>query len=134
MNFLGTLYTGGSALIVTAVLILGVRGKGEFKFSRLQAAAVGLLAGVLYGATGRLQSAEAGIAPNVQHTLSRGPFGDVGMGAVAIVIVVIIYGTALKPRYTALLGIVAASVFAAAGGVWSMFSDSIAGFFQQLSS
>lgn len=132
MNLLGTLAAGGAALVATAVLILGVRGKGDWKFNRHQAAIGGLIAGTLFGATAKLHDVQPTVAANLQHTLSRGPFGNVGMGAVALLLTVLVYGAALKPRTSAIVGIAAAGVYAAAGGIWGMGASTLAAFLQQV--
>lgn len=53
------------------------------------------------------------------------------MGAIAVCLVAIIYGKKLKPRTAALFGIAAATIFAAAGGIWGVLNTTLAAFLNQ---
>ncbi|MEU7178825.1 MULTISPECIES: hypothetical protein [Streptomyces] len=124
-QILGTLGASGAALVITVLLVLGCKGKHRIKFDADQAAWVGILAGTLYATAANVWSAPGSISAGIARSL-QGLGGHVGMGAVALLIVVLIYGLKLKPAKAALLGIAAASIFGLAGGIWAMFSNILA--------
>jgi hypothetical protein len=119
-QILGTLGASGAALAATVILVLGVKGKKKLKFDQMQAAIVGLIAGTLYAAAASIWSMPGSVSKGLAQAVQGGVGGNVGMGAIAVCIVAIIYGANLKPRTSALLGIAAATIFAAAGGIWGI--------------
>ncbi len=125
-QILGTLGASGAALAATVILVLGVKGKNRIKFDAHQAAVVGLIAGTLYATAASIWSTPGNITKGLAQAIQGGVGGNVGLGAIALCIVVIIYGARLKPRIAALLGIAAASIFGAAGGVWGLLSTFLA--------
>ncbi|MFE2945237.1 hypothetical protein ACFXKG_40365 [Streptomyces sp. NPDC059255] len=125
-QILGTLGASGAALAVTVILVLGVKGKKKLKFDQMQAAIVGLIAGTLYATAASIWSTPGNVTAGLAQAIQGGVGGNVGMGAIAVCIVAIIYGANLKPRTSAFLGIAAASVFAAAGGLWALVSTVLA--------
>lgn len=124
-HILGTLGASGAAFAVTVILVLGVRGRHRIKFDANQAAIVGLIAGTFYATAAQVWRTPGQITLGLAQAV-QGQGGDVGMGAIALVICVVIYGCKLKPRTAAWLGIAAATVFAAAGGLWGIFSTTLA--------
>ncbi|MER7395470.1 hypothetical protein ABT381_08135 [Streptomyces sp. NPDC000151] len=122
----GSLGASGAALAVTVFLILGIKGKHKIKLDADQAAIVGLIAGTLYATAASVWSTPGSITKGIAAAVQSGIGGNVGLGAIALVICLIIYGAKLKPRTAALFGIAAASVFGAAGGLWSILSTVLA--------
>ncbi|MFJ5954176.1 hypothetical protein [Streptomyces noursei] len=125
-HVLGSIGAGGAALAATVFLFLGVKGKHRIKLSADQAAIVGLVAGTLYAAAASVWSAPGNITKGLAASIQNGIAGNVGMGAIAAVMVLVVYGCKLKPRTAACFGIAAASIFAAAGGIWGVVSTTLA--------
>ncbi|MFC1410390.1 hypothetical protein ACEZCY_14105 [Streptacidiphilus sp. N1-12] len=125
-QILGSLGASGAALAVTVILVLGVRARHRIKFNQHQAAFVGLVAGTLYATAVGIWSAPASLSGGLTDAVRSGIGGNVGAGAVAVCITAIIYGAKLKPGVAALLGICAATVYAAAGGIWGLASAALA--------
>jgi hypothetical protein len=131
-RLLGTIGLGGLALILTTALILGTRKKSEHTFSKGVALTVGTFAGMAFMGAGQVWDVPDDMvltaldAAGVGHT--TGPLGAVGMGAVSILCVLIAYLVKLKPRASGVLGIVMASVFTNAGGMWAMATRAVADF------
>ncbi|RDG37937.1 hypothetical protein [Streptomyces corynorhini] len=131
-TFLGGLGTGGLALVLTVLLVLGTRSSSEHTFSKGMALFVGLAAGIVWAGAGQVWGmpndlvlsglASAGVGTN-------GPLGTVGFPAIAIVLVVIVYMMKLKPRASGVTGVLMATVFAAAGGGWAMVAGTVGSFF-----
>lgn len=120
-HILGELGASGAALASTFVLIAGVKGKHKIKMHRQHTVATwGLITGTLYATAAGIWSAPATITQGIAQALQNAPGGQVGLGAVALVITVIIYGLKLKPGFAAVAGIAAATVYAGAGGIWSL--------------
>ncbi|MEU7154721.1 hypothetical protein AB0B15_42985 [Streptomyces sp. NPDC045456] len=124
-QILGTLGAGGAALAITVYLVVGTKGAHKIKLNADQAAVVGLIAGTLYGAAASVWSAPGDVAKGLAAAV-QGGVGNVGMGAIALVIVLIVYGKKLKTRTAALMGIAAATIFAAAGGIWGVIATALA--------
>lgn len=131
-HILGSLGASGAALVATFVLVLGVRGRHRLKFDHHQAAIWGLIAGTLYAAAVGVWSAPASVTRSLTQAVQGGAGGSVGSGAIALVIVLLIYGVRLKPRTAAFLGVAAATVFAAAGGIWGIGSGILASTLNQV--
>lgn len=125
-HVLGTLGASGAALAATVLLVVGVRAKHKIKFDAMQAAACAFVAGTLYASAAAIWTTPGDITMALAQAVQGSAGGDVGMGAIAVIICVIIYGAKLKPRTSALLGIAAASVFAAAGGIWGILPTVLA--------
>ncbi|MFE5591461.1 hypothetical protein [Streptomyces sp. NPDC056549] len=130
---LGQLGTGGIALAVTAALILGVRGKGRVKLTGSPAAYTAFIAATAASAAGRMWARPEQVVGQGLTGLGvgqgpDGPFGDVGLGAVALLLVVIFLFAAVTPTFGAVLGAIAGFVFPATGqgAIWSLPSDVIA--------
>ncbi|MGV4930292.1 hypothetical protein [Streptomyces sp. HJ7] len=131
-QILGTIGAGGAAVAMTAFLVLSVRGKHRLKLSADQAAIAGLIAGTLYATAAGVWSAPGNITKGLAGAFQHGIAGNVGMGAVAVVLVLVVYGCKLRPRTAALYGIAAASIFGAAGGIWGVVSTTLASALNQV--
>lgn len=125
-HVLGTLGASGAALAVTVILVMGVRGKHRLKFDPMQAAIVAFVAGTLYAAAAEIWSTPGDITMALTQAVQGSVGGNVGMGAIAVIITVTIYGAKLKTRTSAFLGIAAATVYAAAGGIWGILPTVLA--------
>jgi|GEM_PF-5891101 len=125
-HVLGSLGASGAALAVTVLLVVGVRGRHRIRFDSMQAAICAFVAGTLYAAAAAIWSTPGDITMALTQAVQGSVGGDVGMGAIAVIICVFIYGAKLKPRTSAFLGIAAASVFAAAGGIWGILPTVVA--------
>ncbi|MGE7437967.1 hypothetical protein [Kitasatospora sp. NPDC001175] len=121
-QILGSLGTGGAALGATTYLILGCRSKGRIKLSDDAASITGFVAGTLYASAASFWTAPKTITDSVVASVSGadGPFGNVGLGAVAVVLSLLAYGTAWGKGKKAALGVAGATVFAEAGGIWGI--------------
>jgi hypothetical protein len=128
-ELLGNLGTGGAALVVTVVLVLGMKASGKGK--ALPWALVlflGALAATLYAAAGGIWSTPADLLASLLGALgigssTAGPLGNVGMGAVACICVAILYWRKLSLVQTAIMGFVAAYVAGRAGGIWGIAAE-----------
>ncbi|WP_055591137.1 hypothetical protein [Peterkaempfera griseoplana] len=125
-HILGTLGASGAALAVTVILVIGIRGRGKIRLSQHQAALLGLVAGTLYATAQQIWSAPGSVAAGLAEAVRGGVGGNVGAGAIALVLSVILYGAKLRAGWAAALGIGAASIYAAAGGIWSIASTALA--------
>ncbi|MET9954228.1 hypothetical protein ABZ135_22130 [Streptomyces sp. NPDC006339] len=130
----GPLGTGGIALAVAIVLVLGVRGNGRVKLTSSPAAYVGFIAATAAAGAGKMWAKpEQVVGQGLQGVGvgqgADGPFGDVGLGAVAAIILIIFLFAALTPVFGATLGVIAGFVWPAAGtgSIWAIPSDVIAG-------
>lgn len=116
----GGLGTGGLALAVTVLLVLGVRGKGRVKLRESPAAYVGFLAGTAAAAAGDLwanpqQLVGQGLMGLGVGQGADGPFGNVQLGAVALILLIIFLTASLTPTFGAALGVIAAFVWPSTG-------------------
>ncbi|GAA4687975.1 hypothetical protein [Streptomyces youssoufiensis] len=127
---LGGLGSGGTALVLGGVLVAGTRSKGtRHALSQNGALAVGLAAGTAAAAAGQLWGVPEDLTLSVLDSAGVGTrdgvFGDVGMPAIALGSVVIVYILNLKARTAGVLGVGMATVFASAGGVWAQISTAL---------
>ena len=126
-HILGTLGASGAALASTVLLVAAVKGKHKLKLKQQHHYAIGgLVTGTFYAAAAGVWSAPGTIAAGVAQAVEHAPGGTVGLGAVALVLCGVMYGFKLRPVWAATFGIAAASVFAAAGGIWSLGSQVLA--------
>ncbi|MFB6875687.1 hypothetical protein [Streptomyces sp. NPDC056323] len=133
-TFFSGLGTGGLALVLTVLLILGTRKKDtEVTFSKGQALTIGLATGVVWAGAGIVWGMPDDVVLQGLQSLGvgrgDGPLGDVKMPAVAWVLVIIAYIVKLAPRTAGVTGIIMATTFSAAGGAWAIVASSIGTFF-----
>ncbi|MFJ8760817.1 hypothetical protein [Streptomyces cyaneofuscatus] len=115
---LGTLGAGGIALALTLLLVLGVRGKGRIKFGAGKAGVCAFLAGTSWVAAGKIwENAELVVAQGLTGlgVGSNGPFGEVGIGAAALILLIIMLAAPLNAGRAAAVALLAAFVWPAAG-------------------
>lgn len=133
-TFLGGLGTGGLALVLTVALVLGTRKKkAAVTFGRGLALFLGLAAGVVWAGAGQVWGMPNDVVLSALQSAgvgrSGGPLGNVGMPAIAAVLVLIAYMIKLEPRAAGVTGIVMATTFASAGGAWAIVATTVGGFF-----
>ena len=132
-HILGELGAGGAALASTVFLVAAVKGKHKIRLHHQHhIAAGGLVTGTLYGTAAGIWTAPASITSGIVQAVQHGPGGTVGLGAIALVLCGVLYGFKLRPVWAAGMGIAAASVFAAAGGIWSLGSQVLASAINQM--
>lgn len=132
-SFFGGLGTGGIALVLTVLLVLGTRNKNtETTFSKGQALTIGLAAGVVWAGAGIVWGMPNDVVLQGLQSFGvgrgDGPLGNVQMPAVAWVLVIIAYIVKLAPRTAGVTGIIMATTFSAAGGAWAIVATSIGTF------
>lgn len=141
-KILGTIGAGGIAIVLTLILWVGIRepkgagaaaggpagaGGGGGKKSRIrkrltsdQAAWIGVAAGTFYMGAGSIWTVGQNLSTAFASIFIGGGFGDAGMGAVSVILVSLMYFRELAPAKAALTGIIAAGVWAQAGGIWGL--------------
>lgn len=120
----GAVGAGGISLVLAVVLLFGVKGKGKLKLKENPATVFAFLAGTAFHAAGEIwlhpeRLVTQGLT-GVGVGTGGGPFGDVGIGAVCLLLVAILLFAPLSPGMSAGLGLAAAVVFPAAGqgSIW----------------
>jgi len=141
-RILGTVGAGGIALALTVILIAGIRdpkgaaapasagsaaAAGAGKKGRIrrrltsdQAQWTGVAAGTLYMAAGSIWTIGKNLSDAYAGIITNGGWGQAGMGAASLVLASIMYFRELAPGKAAFTGIVAAGVWAQAGGIWGL--------------
>lgn len=126
---LGAVGTGGLALCLTALLVFGVKGKGKLALKDNPATICGFLATTSFAAAGKIWANPERIASQGLTGLGvgtgDGPFGNVGLGAVATLLLILILCWEMNPLRGAVLGMIAGIIWPAAGNesVWAMPSE-----------
>lgn len=122
----GALGAGGLALALTVLLVLGVRGQGRVRLRENPAMICGFIAGTAFSAAGAIWSNPERIVGQGLTGLGvgngDGPFGNVGIGAVSLLLLILMLCWKLNPLRGAVLGLVAAVVWPLAGAstVWAL--------------
>lgn len=141
-KILGSVGAGGIALVLTLILWTGIRdpkggggagpraegaGGGGGKKSRIrkrltsdQAQWVGVAAGTFYMVAGSIWVVGKNLSDAFASVFTGGGFGTAGMGAVSLLLASIMYFRELSPGKAAVTGIIAAGVWAQAGGIWGL--------------
>lgn len=125
----GGLGAGGLALALTVLLVLGVKGKGRVSLKDNPAMVVGFLSSTAFHAAGQVWSHPERITAQGLTGLGvgsgGGPFGNVGIGAVALIILIVMLCAPLSPAFGAGLGLIAGFVWPAAGAasIWAVPSE-----------
>lgn len=121
----GVLGSGGIALSLTVLLVLGVMGKRKIKFGTTGAIVCAFLAGTAYVAAGKIWANPGKVTEQGLTGLGvgtgTGPFGGVGIGAVALILLIIMIAAPLTAFGGAIVGMIAAFVWPAAGdgAIWA---------------
>lgn len=123
----GGLGAGGLALAIAILLVLGVRGKGRVKLTASPAAYVAFLAATAASAAGQMWAHPEKVVGQGLTGLgvgqgSEGPFGDVRLGAVALILLIIFLTASVTPLFGAVLGAIAGVVWPATGDstIWAL--------------
>jgi hypothetical protein len=123
----GGMGAGGLALALAVLLVLGVRGKGRMKLTSSPAAYVAFVAATAFSAAGQMWANPEKIVGQGLMGLgvgqgSGGPFGDVQLGAVAVILVIVFLFAHVTPMFGCVLGLIAGFVFPATGdgAIWAI--------------
>lgn len=137
-KILGTVGAGGIATALTVVLVAGIRepkggggagpgGGGGGKKGRIrkkltsdQAQWTGVAAGTLYMTAGSIWTVGGNLSDAFATVFTGGGFGTAGMGAVSLGLAALMYFREMAPGKAAFTGILAAGVWAKAGGLWGL--------------
>lgn len=138
-KILGSVGAGGVALVLTMILWTGIRDpkggggggpKGEGgggKKSRIrkrltsdQAQWTGVAAGTFYMVAGSIWMVGKNLSDAFASVFTGGGFGTAGLGAVSLLLACLMYFRELSPGKAAFTGIIAAGVWAQAGGIWGL--------------
>jgi hypothetical protein len=138
-KILGSVGAGGIALVLTLILWTGIRDPkgsggggpkgdgGGGKKSRIrkrltsdQAQWVGVAAGTFYMVAGSIWVVGKNLSDAFASVFTGGGFGTAGLGAVSLLLACLMYFRELSPGKAALTGIIAAGVWAQAGGIWGL--------------
>lgn len=140
-RILGTVGAGGIATALTVVLVAGIRepkgapagpggggaaagggkkGRIRKRLTSDQAQWTGVAAGTFYMVAGSIWTIGANVSDAFAGMFTNGGFGTAGMGAVSLILGALMYFREMAPGKAALTGIVAAGVWAQAGGIWGL--------------
>jgi hypothetical protein len=140
-RILGSVGAGGLALALTVILIAGIRepkgaaaaagpggasagggkkGRIRRKLTSDQAQWTGIAAGTLYMVAGSIWTIGKNLSDAYAGIVTNGGWGQAGMGAASLVLGALMYFRELAPGKAAFIGIVAAGVWAQAGGIWGL--------------
>lgn len=140
-KILGTVGAGGIATALTLFLWVGIRepkgaaagaggpggqggggkkGRIRKRLTSDQAAWMGIAAGTFYMAAGSIWTVGQNLSNAFASVFTNGGFGAAGMGAVSLILAGLMYFRQMAPAWAALTGIVAAGVWAQAGGIWGL--------------
>ncbi|TXS35137.1 hypothetical protein [Streptomyces sp. t39] len=116
----GAVGTGGVALVFAVILALGIRGEGRVKLSANPATYLAFIAATAFMAAGQMWSHPEALVGQGLTGLGvgqgpDGPFGNVGIGAVCLILVAVFLMAKLSPLLGAGVGLVAGIVFPVAG-------------------
>lgn len=121
----GAVGAGGISLVLAVFLVLGVHGKGKVKLKENPALVFAFLAGTAFHAAGAIWAHPERIVTQGLGGLGvgtgGGPFGDVRIGAICLLLLVLILAAPLTPAFAAGLSLIAAFVFPLAGDstIWA---------------
>ena len=134
-KILGSVGAGAIATVLTLILWIGIRdpkggggdGGGGGKKSRIrkrltsdQAQWTGVAAGTFYMVAGSIWTVGENLSDAFASVFTGGGFGTAGMGGVSLLLAALMYFRELAPGKAAVAGIIAAGVWAQAGGIWGL--------------
>jgi hypothetical protein len=139
-KILGSVGAGAIATVLTLILWAGIRdpkgaaagagpaaGGGGGKKSRIrkrltsdQAQWTGVAAGTFYMVAGSIWTVGRELSNAFASVFTNGGFGAAGLGGVSLLLAALMYFRELAPGKAALTGIIAAGVWAQAGGIWGL--------------
>lgn len=117
----------GAAVAMTILLILGARGAWKIKLSHEAVIAVAFVTGQLYAQAGETFAFVGDMSGGLSEAISGsfGQSGNIGAGAVALTVCLIIYGLKPSKFRNAILAMMLPSLFTAAGGLFATFTNLI---------
>lgn len=118
---LGSVGAGGTALALFAILFFGIR-KGGKQLPANAALVIAFIASVFSIAAGGIWAKPSEALGSVLAgiTGAGGQLGDIGPGAIAIVITAAVWYSSLNAKWSAVWGYIAAIAYGAAGGLWAV--------------
>lgn len=131
----GFLGSGGLAVCLTVLLIFGVRGKGKITLGAGKAGVVAFLAGSSYTAAGKIWASPQQVVEQGWTGLgvggAAGPFGEFGIGAACLLLLLLMLVAPLNPVRAAVLNLIAAFTWPSAGdgAVWGVPGQFVAAIF-----
>lgn len=132
-SLLGNLGIVGLAVVMTVLLLVGIKGGGKIKPLGWWPCLIGgMLAGSAYAAAGGIFK----LVPDLVGSLLKAVQGfapGITMPAIALSLAIVILFKKLTTKQVAILGIVFWYAASGAGGVWSTVSHSIASLGTQVS-
>jgi hypothetical protein len=129
----GNLGIVGLAVVMTVLLLVGIKGGGKIKPLGWWPCLIGgMLAGSSYAAAGGIFK----MVPDLVGSLlkaAQGVMPGITMPAIALTLAIIILFKKVTTKQVAILGIVFWYAASGAGGLWGTLSHAIAGIGQQVS-
>ncbi|WP_346132423.1 hypothetical protein [Streptomyces carpaticus] len=126
----GHIGAGGLAVLALLGILLGTRKGAKNALPANAALVMGFVASSVFAGAGGVWALPADL---IRKGLSAagvgdpsGPFGTVGLGAVALGVTLFIWFVNFKPRASAWMGLLLATVYAAAGGAWGILPAIVA--------
>ncbi|MFI1165620.1 hypothetical protein ACH4UM_18895 [Streptomyces sp. NPDC020801] len=139
-RILGSVGAGGMATALTLFLWAGIRepkgaaaasgpggaggggkkGRIRKRLTSDQAQWVGVAAGTFYMTARSFWTVGQNLSHAFASVFTNGGFGAAGLGAVSLILAGLMYFRQMAPGWAALTGIVAAGVWAQAGGIWGL--------------
>ncbi|MGK5500510.1 hypothetical protein [Streptomyces sp. URMC 125] len=125
-KIVGSVGMGGLATALTVGMVAGIKepkgGKGKIrrKLDSTQASVLGVAAGTCYMGAGSIWTVGEGLADGFASVFTNGGFGHAGLGAVSLVLAAVMYFREARPGAAAFTGVLAAGVWAQAGGIWGL--------------
>lgn len=121
----GSVGMGGLATALTVGMVAGIKepkkgGKIRRKLDSTQASVLGVTAGTCYMSAGSIWTAGGGLSDGFASVFTNGGFGEAGLGGVSLVLGAVMYFREARPGAAAFTGILAAGVWAQAGGIWGL--------------
>ncbi|MFJ6382983.1 hypothetical protein ACIQI7_23645 [Kitasatospora sp. NPDC092039] len=123
----GAFGSGGICLVIAVWIILGSRkaekqGKLAKKHKDEHTAYWMMVFGMFAAGAGQAFSAPGKVGDALTHTFAsqNAAFGNVGAGAVAALLTIVLFGTKPVPMKDSVLGATLPSIYTAAGGIWAL--------------
>ncbi|MFD5552040.1 hypothetical protein ACFWJQ_35565 [Streptomyces goshikiensis] len=124
-KIVGSVGMGGLASALTVAMVAGIKepkkgGKRRRKLESTEASILGVVAGTCYMGAGSIWVAGESLSDAFATVFTGGGFGTAGMGAVSLVLAAVMYFREARPGAAAFTGVLAAGVWAQAGGIWGL--------------
>ncbi|MEU9237138.1 hypothetical protein [Streptomyces subrutilus] len=124
-RIVGTVGMGGLATALTVAMVAGIKepkkgGKRRRKLESTEASIIGVVAGTCYMGAGSIWVAGESLSDAFAQVFTGGGFGTAGMGSVSLILAAVMYFREARPGAAAFTGVLAAGVWAQAGGIWGL--------------